>query len=71
MDAYFLFVQLSIGLAFLVAVMQTAWHRTEDSAYLRMTRFWGKLFLIFLESTFLGLWIFGWDRLSPRIRPPA
>ena len=21
----------------------------------------------FLESTFLGLWIFGWDRLSPRI----
>jgi cytochrome bd ubiquinol oxidase subunit I len=107
---HFLFVPLSIGLAFLVAVMQTAWYRTRNDTYLRMTRFWGKLFLInfalgvvtgivqefqfgmnwssysrfvgdifgaplafegllafFLESTFLGLWIFGWERLSKRV----
>ena len=107
---HFFFVPLSIGLAFLTAIMETAWVRTKDPAYLRMTRFWGKLFLInftlgvvtgivqefqfgmnwsaysrfvgdifgaplaieglaafFLESTFLGLWIFGWNRLSPRL----
>jgi cytochrome bd ubiquinol oxidase subunit I len=107
---HFLFVPLTIGLSLLVAGMQTAWVRTGDDRYLRMTKFWGKLFLInfamgvvtgivqefqfgmnwssysrfvgdifgaplaiegllafFLESTFLGLWIFGWDRLSKRI----
>jgi cytochrome d ubiquinol oxidase subunit I len=107
---HFFFVPLSIGLVFLTAIMQTAWYRTKDPTYLRMTKFWGKLFLInfalgvvtgivqefqfgmnwsaysrfvgdvfgaplaieglaafFLESTFLGLWIFGWDRLSPRL----
>jgi cytochrome d ubiquinol oxidase subunit I len=107
---HFLFVPLTIGLSFLVAGMQTAWVRTRDDRYLRMTRFWGKLFLInfaigvvtgivqefqfgmnwsdysrfvgdvfgaplaiegllafFLESTFLGLWIFGWDRLPKRV----
>ncbi|MFR9802441.1 cytochrome ubiquinol oxidase subunit I [Pseudonocardia sp. RS010] len=107
---HFLFVPLTIGMAFLVAGMQTAWVRTKDDRYLRMTKFWGKLFLInfaigvvtgivqefqfgmnwsdysryvgdifgaplaiegllafFLESTFLGLWIFGWDRLPRRI----
>jgi cytochrome d ubiquinol oxidase subunit I len=107
---HFFFVPLSIGLAFFTAIFQTAWHRTRDPEYLRMTRFWGKLFLVnfalgvvtgivqefqfgmnwsaysryvgdvfgaplaieglaafFLESTFLGLWIFGWDRLSPRL----
>src|ERR1051325_9758136 len=103
---HFFFVPLSIGLVFLVAVMQTLWLRTRDRDYLRMTRFFGKLFLVnfamgvatgivqefqfgmnwssysrfvgdvfgaplavegllafFLESTFLGLWIFGWDKL--------
>src|SRR4051812_43298789 len=107
---HFLFVPLTIGLSLLVAGMQTAWVRTDDERYLRMTRFWGKLLLInfamgvvtgivqefqfgmnwsdysrfvgdvfgaplavegllafFLESTFLGLWIFGWDRLSKRV----
>jgi cytochrome d ubiquinol oxidase subunit I len=107
---HFLFVPLSIGLAFFTAIFQTAWYRTHKPEYLRMTRFWGKLFLInfalgvvtgivqefqfgmnwaaysrfvgdvfgaplaieglaafFLESTFLGLWIFGWERLSPRL----
>ncbi len=107
---HFLFVPLTIGLSVLVAGFQTAWHRTGDAAYLRMTKFWGRLFLInfamgvvtgivqefqfgmnwsaysrfvgdvfgaplameglmafFLESTFLGLWIFGWDRLPKRV----
>ncbi|WP_326553595.1 cytochrome ubiquinol oxidase subunit I [Micromonospora sp. NBC_01813] len=103
---HFLFVPLTIGLSLLVAILQTAWHRTGDDRYLKLTKFYGKLFLInfamgivtgivqefqfgmnwsdysrfvgdifgvplaieallafFLESTFLGLWIFGWDRL--------
>ena len=107
---HFLFVPLTIGLSVLVAVLQTFWHRTGDPRYLRLTKFYGKLFLInfamgvvtgivqefqfgmnwsdysrfvgdvfgaplaieallafFLESTFLGLWIFGWDRLPRRV----
>ncbi len=107
---HFLFVPLTIGLSLLVAGMQTVWVRTGDDAWLRMTKFWGKLLLInfamgvvtgivqefqfgmnwsdysrfvgdifgaplaiegllafFLESTFLGLWIFGWDRLPKRV----
>jgi cytochrome bd ubiquinol oxidase subunit I len=107
---HFLFVPLTLGLAPLVAVMQTRWHRTHNDAWLRLTRFFGTLLLInfaigvatglvqefqfgmnwsvysnfvggvfgaplaieglaafFLEATFLGLWIFGWGRLSPRV----
>jgi cytochrome d ubiquinol oxidase subunit I len=107
---HFLFVPVTIGLAFLVAVLQTAWHRTGDPEYRRVTRFFGVLLLInvaigvvtglvqefefgmnwsqysrfvgdvfgaplaleglaafFLESTFLGLWLFGWDRLPKRV----
>jgi cytochrome d ubiquinol oxidase subunit I len=107
---HFLFVPLTLGLGPLVAVMQTLWLRTKDERWLRLTHFFGTLFLInfaigvatglvqefefgmnwsvysrfvgnvfgaplaieglaafFLESTFLGLWIFGWDRLSPRL----
>jgi cytochrome d ubiquinol oxidase subunit I len=107
---HFIFVPLTIGLAPLVAVMQTAWFRTGNEHWLRLTKFFGKLFLInfamgivtgivqefqfgmnwseysrfvgdvfgaplamealvafFLESTFLGLWIFGWERLSRRV----
>jgi cytochrome d ubiquinol oxidase subunit I len=107
---HFLFVPLTLGLAPLVAVMQTLWHRTGDPSWLRLTRFFGTLLLInfaigvatglvmefqfgmnwavyskfvgdvfgaplaieglaafMLEATFLGLWIFGWDRLPPRI----
>ena len=107
---HFLFVPLTLGLAPLVAVMQTLWYRSGDEAWLRLTRFFGTLMLInfaigvatglvqefqfgmnwavyskyvgnvfgaplaieglaafFLESTFLGLWIFGWDRLSKRV----
>ena len=107
---HFLFVPVTIGLAFLVAILQTAWHRTDNPDYKRMTRFFGTLLLInvaigvvtglvqefefgmnwsvysryvggvfgaplameglaafFLESTFLGLWLFGWDRLPKRV----
>jgi cytochrome d ubiquinol oxidase subunit I len=103
-------VPLTIGLSLLVAGMQTAWVRTDNPRYLRMTRFWGNLLLInfamgvvtgivqefqfgmawseysrfvgdvfgaplameglvafFIESTFLGLWIFGWKQLKPAI----
>src|SRR5437763_8719060 len=105
---HFLFVPLTLGLAPLVATMQTIWYRTGVDAWLRLTRFFGTLLLInfaigvatglvqefqfrmnwsvysnfvggvfgaplaieglaafFLEATFLGLWICGWDRLSP------
>ena len=107
---HFLFVPITIGLGFLVAGLQTAWYRTGKDAYLRATKFYGKLFLInfamgvvtgivqefqfgmnwstysrfvgdifgaplaiegllafFLESTFLGAWIFGWDRLPKKM----
>ena len=107
---HFLFVPITIGLAFLVAGFETAWLRSGDDRWLRLTKFYGKLFLInfamgvvtgivqefqfgmnwsaysrfvgdifgaplaveallafFLESTFLGLWIFGWDRLPRRV----
>lgn len=107
---HFFFVPVTISLATLVAGLQTAWVRTGHERYLRLTKFFGKLFLInfalgvvtgivqefqfgmnwseysrfvgdifgaplalegllafFLESTFLGLWIFGWDRLPKRV----
>ena len=104
---HFLFVPLTLGLSVLVAIMETQYARTGDETYLRMTRFWGKLFLInfavgvvtgitlefqfgtnwsrysayvgdifgsllaieataafFLESTLIGVWVFGWKKLS-------
>ena len=112
---HFMFVPLTIGLALLLAIMQTAAYRTRDDVaahekWNHMTRFWRRLFLInfaigvvtgivqefqfgmnwslysryvgsvfgaplaiegllafFLESTFLGIWIFGKGRVSPRI----
>ena len=107
---HFFFVPLTLGLGPIVAVMQTMWHRTKDERWLRLTHFFGTLFLInfaigvatglvqefqfgmnwsvystfvgnvfgaplaieglaafFLEATFLGVWIFGWNRLSPRL----
>jgi cytochrome bd ubiquinol oxidase subunit I len=107
---HFLFVPLTLGLAPLVAVMQTIWYRTGNEDWLRLTRFFGTLMLInfaigvatglvqefqfgmnwsvysvyvgdvfgaplaieglaafMLEATFLGLWLFGWDRLSRRV----
>ncbi len=43
---HFIFVPLTIGLAPLIAVMQTAWVVTGNTAWYRLTKFFGKLFLI-------------------------
>ena len=43
---HFIFVPMSIGLAAWVALCQTRYYRSGNEAYLRMTRFWGKLLLI-------------------------
>jgi cytochrome bd ubiquinol oxidase subunit I len=106
---HFFFVPLTLGLAILVAILETMYVRTGDETWRRMTKFWGKLFVInfamgvvtgivqefqfgmnwseysrfvgdifgaplaieallafFLESTFLGVWIFGWEKLSKK-----
>lgn len=107
---HFIFVPLTLGLSLVVAFMETRYLMTNDPLYLRMTKFWGRLFLInfalgvvtgitmefqfgmnwaeysryvgdifgaplaieataafFLESTFIGLWVFGWNRVSKKI----
>lgn len=107
---HFLFVPLTIGMVLLVAIMQTIWYKTDNEKWLKLTKLFGKLFLInfalgvvtgivqefqfgmnwsaysrfvgdifgaplamegllafFFESTFIGLWIFGWDRLSKKL----
>ncbi|MFF2911537.1 cytochrome ubiquinol oxidase subunit I [Paenibacillus sp. NPDC057934] len=107
---HYFFVPVSIGLALLIAIMETMYVRKGDEEYKRMAQFWGKLFLInfavgvvtgilqefqfgmnwsdysrfvgdvfgaplaveallafFLESTFIGLWIFGWDKVSKKV----
>lgn len=104
---HFLFVPLTLGLIFLLAIMETIYVVTGKTIYRDMTRFWGKLFGInfalgvatgltmefqfgtnwsfysnyvgdifgaplamealmafFLESTFVGLFFFGWQRLN-------
>ncbi|OGN89971.1 MAG: cytochrome D ubiquinol oxidase subunit I, partial [Chloroflexi bacterium RBG_13_48_10] len=104
---HFFFVPLTLGLSLVVAILETFYVITGKDVYKRLTKFWGKLFLInfaigvvtgivqefqfgmswseysrfvgdifgaplaiealvafFLESTFLGVWIFGWDKLS-------
>ena len=43
---HFLFVPLTIGLAFLTALLQTCWYRTKDPAYRKLTRFFGSLLVI-------------------------
>ena len=107
---HYLFVPLSVGLAYLIAVLQTIYVIKGDEKYKQLTKFWGTMFLLnfavgvvtgiiqefqfgmnwadysrfvgavfggplavealvsfFLESTFLGIWIFGWDRLPKKI----
>jgi cytochrome d ubiquinol oxidase subunit I len=104
---HFLFVPLTLGLSFLMAIMESTYLMTGRQIYKDMTQFWGKLFGInfavgvatgltmefqfgmnwsyyshyvgdifgaplaieglmafFLESTFIGLFFFGWDKLS-------
>src|SRR5262245_44623366 len=43
---HFLFVPLTLGLGPIVATFQTLWHRTRNENWLRLTRFFGTLFLI-------------------------
>lgn len=107
---HYFFVPVSIGLALLIAIMETMYVRKGDEEYKRMAQFWGKLFLInfavgvvtgilqefqfgmnwsdysrfvgdvfgaplaieallafFMESTFIGIWIFGWDKVSKKV----
>ena len=104
---HFLFVPLTLGMVWLLVIMESVYVMTGKTVYKDMTRFWGKLFGInfalgvttgitlefqfgtnwayyshyvgdifgaplaieglmafFLESTFIGLFFFGWDRLS-------
>ncbi|WP_333798425.1 cytochrome ubiquinol oxidase subunit I [Rheinheimera sp.] len=104
---HFLFVPLTLGMTFLLAIMESVYVMTGKEIYRDMTKFWGKLFAInfalgvttgiamefqfgtnwsyyshyvgdifgaplaieglmafFLESTLVGLFFFGWDRLS-------
>lgn len=106
---HWLFVPLTLGLGWFVAFMQTRYYQTKDPIWRKMSKFWGKLFLInfaigvvtgivqefqfgmnwseysryvgdifgaplaieallafFLESTFLGIWIFGEGKLSEK-----
>ncbi len=107
---HFLFVLLTLGLVTMVAVVQTGFTLSRTPVLERMTRFWGRIYVVnyalgiatgivmefqfglnwsglstyagdvfgaplaietlvafFLESTFLGLWIFGWGRLDRRV----
>ncbi len=107
---HFIFVPLTLGLSIMTAYMETRWVQTGNETYLKMTKFWGKLFLInfalgvvtgitmefqfgmnwaeyskyvgdifgaplaieatvafFMESVFIGLWIFGWNRVSKKV----
>ncbi|MSN27315.1 MAG: cytochrome ubiquinol oxidase subunit I [Geobacter sp.] len=107
---HFIFVPLTLGLSIMIAWMETRYVATGDEMWLRMTKFWGKLFLInfalgvvtgitmefqfgmnwaeysryvgdifgaplaieatvafFMESVFIGLWIFGWDKVSKKV----
>ncbi len=107
---HFLFVPITIGLAFLVATLHTMWFRSNEESMRKLTRFFGTLLVInvaigvvtglvqefqfgmnwsqysryvgdvfgaplameglaafFLESTFLGLWLFGWNILPRKV----
>ena len=106
---HWLFVPLTLGLGWFVAFMQTRYYQTKDETWRKMTKFWGKLFLInfaigvvtgivqefqfgmnwseysryvgdifgaplaveallafFMESTFLGMWIFGEGKIPEK-----
>ena len=104
---HFLFVPLTLGMVWILVIMESTYVMTGKPVYREMTKFWGKLFGInfamgvmtgitlefqfgtnwayyshyvgdifgaplaieglmafFLESTFVGLFFFGWERLS-------
>ena len=48
---HFLFVPITLGLSVLVALMQTAWYRTGNAKYLAMTKFWGKICLLYTSPS--------------------
>ena len=107
---HFIFVPLTLGISILTAYFETRYVMTKDETWLKMTKFWGRLFLInfalgivtgitmefqfgmnwaeysryvgdifgaplaieatvafFLESVFIGVWIFGWNKVSPKM----
>jgi len=107
---HFIFVPLTLGLSILTAYFETRYVMTNDQVWLKMTKFWGKLFLInfalgivtgitmefqfgmnwaeysryvgdifgaplaieatmafFLESVFIGVWAFGWDKVGKKM----
>ena len=111
---HWLFVPLTLGLGWFVAFMQTRYYQTKDETWHKMSKFWGKLFLInfaigvvtgivqefqfgmnwseysryvgdifgaplaveallafFMESTFLGVWIFGEGRVPEKVHLAA
>ena len=69
---HFLFVPLTLGLSVIVAVMETQYARTGDETYLRMTKFWGKLFLInFAVGVVTGWASLQWGREGFLIALPA
>ena len=43
---HFIFVPLTLGLSILTAYMETRYVMTGETTYLKMTKFWGKLFLV-------------------------
>jgi cytochrome d ubiquinol oxidase subunit I len=67
---HFLFVPLTLGLSILIAIMETIYVRTGDEDYLRMAKFWGKIFIInFAVGVVTGITLefqFGtnWSRYS-------
>ncbi|PSR32053.1 MAG: cytochrome ubiquinol oxidase subunit I [Sulfobacillus benefaciens] len=107
---HFFFVPVTIGMAVLLAILESMYVATGNEEYKTLTKFWGKLFLInfavgvvtgilqefqfgldwanysrfvgdifgaplaiealaafFLESTFIGIWQFGWEQVSKKV----
>ena len=63
---HFFFVPVTMGLAFLTALLQTAWYRTKIDAYLRLTRFFGTLLVINIAIGVVSLAIlFRWKVSNP------
>lgn len=106
---HFIFVPLTLGITWIIAILETMYVRTGKDVYRDMTKFWGKIFIVnfavgvvtgmtmefqfgmnwseysrmvgdifgaplaveallafFLESTFLAIWVFGWDKISKK-----
>ena len=111
---HFLYVPLTLGLAFFIAIMETRYYRTGKEIYKAQAKYWGRIFLInfalgvvtgltlefqfgtnwanysyyvgdifgsllaieataafFLESTFIAVWAFGWEKVSKKVHLTA